>query len=210
MIIHFSFDFDRRIWKNMRRAIRALGPDSLFYRFLKASFNVLQTRLDRANWLFNQLWLETSDSYGVTLFGQRYKVASIPGESLESYRNRITLERSSSTRSTNKGRKALLQAVLGIDPDTVKIVRPRNFAFGPGAQVGSLMMSHEYASYAYRLYAPAPATPDAEKEKFALRLIESGNLGGNYPELWLDEGPGTYDKPCYESGGSGRHNYRIF
>ncbi|EMY04933.1 hypothetical protein LEP1GSC029_1866 [Leptospira interrogans str. 2002000626] len=87
----FQFDFDSIVWKNQRSLIRRKGESTLWYRALKALLSILSERASRLSWLYRQMWLETSDTIGLVLWGVRYKIEKRPGESDDSYRTRLLL-----------------------------------------------------------------------------------------------------------------------
>ncbi|MBV6348832.1 hypothetical protein KKQ82_07395, partial [Leptospira interrogans] len=87
----FTFNFDSTVWKNQRSLIRKLGVDSLWYKVLKSILSILNERAVRLSWLYRQMWLETSDGFGLILWGTRYKIEKLPGETDDLYRNRLLL-----------------------------------------------------------------------------------------------------------------------
>lgn len=188
----FSFDFGSLIWANMRRRIRALGPDSFWYRFLSALLLVLSERVTRANWLLRQIWFETSDGSGLILWGQRWGIPPLYGEDLDAYRNRIIEERAHLRNPTNATRKAIVSQILGEPVADVEIVRVYDHVWTVGGPVGSPIASRDYAMTAYHIYAPAPIVDDlAERGARIRRLIDRITVGAGWPEIYFNAGVGS-------------------
>lgn len=186
----FHFNFDREVIATMRRTIRELGSKSLWHRTLWALSLPIQERVERTNWLYKQIWLESSDGEGLVLWGQRFKIPKYANESDEEYRDRIIQERLVARgTASNTTRKKILQIVLGIEPEDVRIERVLDHHFRVGGPVGAPVATRDYAMHVYRIYAHYP---DLESRiPKALKMLVKINLGGNIPELWLNTGVQT-------------------
>lgn len=186
----FTWDFDRLVWANMRRRIRALGPDSFWYRFLQALLLVISERASRASWIYRQLRFETSDGIGLVLWGQRYRIPQMYAETPDAYKQRIAEERMHMRSPTNAARKSIMASVLGVDIADVSIRRVYDYHWTVGGVVGAPIGSRDYAMTGLHIYAPKPGVADlAERGARARRLIDRANVGSNWPEIYLDEGP---------------------
>lgn len=194
------FDFDRDVWPDQRRAVRATGKGSLWYRLLFALTLLLKERATRATWLRDQIWLDSSSEYGLTLWGQRYEIPRYYGETDDEYRARIISERMIARGdASNASRLKILNVVYGIDPADVRIERicDHHFAIGgisdrgdePGYEggIGSPVGTRDYAMHAYRIYTPLPADME-EKLGKVTGMMRDINIGGNVWELWFDKG----------------------
>lgn len=194
------FNFDRDVWSDQRRALRATGKKSIWYRIIKALSILLLERAERAVWLRKQIFLDTSDGYGLTLWGQRYEIPRYYGESDDDYRNRIISERMIARGdASNASRKKILNVVFGINPSDVQILRIYDYHFSVGGisdrgnepshkgAIGSVVSTRDYAVYTYRIYAPLPEDLEMKLKK-ALSMMRDINIGGNYWELWFEKG----------------------
>lgn len=116
----FIFDFDSTVWKNQRSLIRKLGVDSLWYKILRSILSILNERAGRLSWLYRQMWLETSDGFGLILWGTRYKIEKLPGETDDLYRNRLLLAKlfKMSIASVSSKRQ-VIQFSTGLDPEEI-------------------------------------------------------------------------------------------
>jgi hypothetical protein len=222
------FLFDRDVWPDQRRAVRATGKGSVWQRLLFALTLLLSERAVRASWLYRQIWLDSADGYGLTLWGQRYEIPRYYGEPDDDYRSRIVAERMIARGdASNASRKKILNVVYGIDPTTVRIDRvyDHHFAVGglsdrgnePGSEggIGSVLGSRDYAMHAYRIYAPLPADLEAKLQK-AVSMLHDINIGGNYWELWFERGVQTGpqtesdDRPLSAGPSSPMMQYSIY
>ncbi|RHX94995.1 hypothetical protein DLM76_06585 [Leptospira yasudae] len=189
----FNFDFDSYVWKNQRNLIRKLGNSSLFYRILKSILSVLNERAVRLNWLYRQMWLETSDGFGLILWGARYKIQKLPGETDESYRNRLLLAKlfKMSIASVSSKRQ-VVQFSTGLNPEAIRYSKiyeaeETKDCFVMGGAPDQRMMSRKYMLFRYRFLFPKLA--DSFNRNSLVQSMENVNIGGNVCEFWEDQGP---------------------
>lgn len=165
----------------------ATGETSLWYKLTFAATILLNDRSDRAEWLRNQIWLDSSSDIGLDLWGQRFGIPRNYGELDDDYRARIILERMIGGDASNKSRQQILQAIMGIDPAQIRIERVIDDHFAMGAPIGSPVGSRDYAMHVYRIYAPCPTDYQDRVDKVS-KMLDKINIGGNYWELWLETG----------------------
>lgn len=188
----FSFDFDSVVWKNQRSLIRKLGDSSLLYKFLKSILSILSERAARLSWLYRQMWLETSDGFGLILWGARYKIAKLPGETDESYRSRLLLAKlfKMSIASVSSKRQ-VVQFSTGLNSDEIRYSKvyeteESKNCFVMGDSIDGRMMSRKYILFRYRFLFPKLS--DSFDRDALVRSMENVNVGGNVCELWEDKG----------------------
>lgn len=187
-----TFDFDSYVWFNQRKAVRANGSNSLFYRALKIITKILENRATKLSWLYNQFWLEKSDGNGLVAWGIRYRIPKRPGESDNNYRNRILLDRlfKLSVPSVSTKLKALA-VMTGLSRSQIQYINLFNNDFGRntfrmGDEISLPMMSRKYIIYRYRFYIPI--LPESFDRNELSSSLENVNVGGNVPEIWEDQG----------------------
>lgn len=216
--MRFTFDFDSWVWKNQRKSIRKLGTGSLWYRFLTAMTLIFLTRIDKLNWLYNQLWMESSTDQGTVLWAQRYDVHRFPGETFDEFKSRLLFESLRNVPLTNVTRKLVLKNILGISENLISFERVYDHHFTVGGMVGLPIGSRDYAMHAFRIYAPKTADPDFDrKARHAELIIAKINIGANIPELWFDDGVAAGIDPTRQQGRQlsslptdPLHNYAIY
>lgn len=197
----YAFDFYRMVWQNLRQKIRDLGKTSLWYRALFALLSgILQDRAERASWLYRQMWLESSDGYGLVLWGQRYGISKLYGESDDEFRLRIMQERALyQAGPTNANRKKVLTYIY--DTTSIKIERAYDHHAKIGGEIGEPIGSIDYARFAYRIYVydvPAEKLTEANHHK-AIKFIRALNVFGNWYEILIQTNSNSYkDYPLAE------------
>ncbi|AXR64501.1 hypothetical protein [Leptospira mayottensis] len=184
----FQFDFDSTVWKNQRSLIRKKGTESFWYRALNSILKILEDRASRLSWLYRQMWLETSDTTGLVLWGVRYKIEKLPGESDESYRTRLLLAKlfklSVPTVAT---KRQVIQYAIGLPADEISYVKlytseEGKSGFRMGSEVDRKMLPRKYILTRYRfLFSGLSEFFD---RKGLSKAMDSVNVGGNVPELW--------------------------
>lgn len=199
--MRFEFKFDTEVWLNLRRKIRTLGVDSLWYRALSALLNgILNDRAKRASWLYRQMWLESSDGYGLILWGQRYGISKLYGESDDDFRLRIMQERALyKAGPTNANRKKVLTYIY--NTTNIKIERVYDWHYTIGGEIGEPIGSINYARFAYRIYVyDVPVEKMTEANHYrALKFIRALNIFGNWYELLIHTNNTDYrDYPLSE------------
>ncbi|ASV04952.1 hypothetical protein ACO2J1_02340 [Leptospira interrogans] len=188
----FTFNFNSTVWKNQRSLIRKLGVDSLWYKVLKSILSILNERAVRLSWLYRQMWLETSDGFGLILWGTRYKIEKLPGETDDLYRNRLLLAKlfKMSIASVSSKRQ-VIQFSTGLDPEEIrysKIYKSEEAknCFTMGGILDQRMMSRKYVLFRYRFFFPKLS--DSFNRSALVQSIENVNIGGNVCELWENQG----------------------
>jgi hypothetical protein len=201
--MRFTFDFNL-IWNNLRLRIRSLGSESLWYKSLHALLNfILSDRADRASWLYRQMWLESSDGYGLTLWGQRYKIPRYTGEGDDEYRARILTERALyKGGGTDANRKRIISYIL--QTQNIVIERMYDWQSTVGGAVGEPMGSLNYARFGYKIYVydvmPELMT-DTNLQRLT-RLLTAVNVFGNTWEVYIESENGNYlEIPIYKGIG---------
>ncbi|WP_061223639.1 hypothetical protein [Leptospira weilii] len=188
----FSFDFDSVVWKNQRSLIRKKGEISLWYRVLKALLSILSERASRLSWLYRQMWLETSDTTGLVLWGVRYKIEKLPGESDDLYRTRLLLAKlfklSVPTVAT---KRQVIQYATSLPADQISYVKlytseEGKTGFKMGSEVDREMIPRKYILNRYRFLFPKLS--DSFDRNGLSKAVDAVNVGGNVPELWEDQG----------------------
>ncbi|MDI7156207.1 hypothetical protein QMM53_06555 [Leptospira santarosai] len=184
----FRFDFDATVWKNQRRLIRTLGDSSYWYRVLKSLLTILNDRASRLSWLYRQMWLETSDGFGLVLWGVRYKIEKNPGESDDSYRTRLLLAKlfklSVPTVAT---KRQVIQYVTGLSTYEISYVKlytseEGQSGFHMGSEVDREMLPRKYILTRYRFRFSGLS--DSFDRNGLSKAVDAVNVGGNVPELW--------------------------
>jgi hypothetical protein len=209
------FDFERDVWANERKAVRATGRWSFWYKILFSLTFLLHDRALRADWLRNQIWLDSSSDYGLVLWGQRYRIPKYYGESDDDYKARIISERLIARGdASNASRKKILNVVYGIPVSDIRIVRLYDYHMPVGGAIGSAIATRDHAMHDYRIYAPIPSDVDGRLSK-AMRMMNDINIGGNVLQLWFDKGAAasgqtqTTDRPLDQPVTSPLRDYRI-
>ncbi|EMN91010.1 hypothetical protein [Leptospira weilii] len=188
----FSFDFDSVVWKNLRASIRKKGNSSLWYRALNSILKILEDRDSRLSWLYRQMWLETSDTTGLVLWGVRYKIEKLPGESDDSYRTRLLLAKlfklSVPTVAT---KRQVIQYATSLPADQISYVKlytsdEGKSGFKMGSEVDRKMIPRKYILHRYRFLFPKLS--DSFDRNGLSKAVDAVNVGGNVPELWEDQG----------------------
>lgn len=184
----FSFDFDSYVWKNLRSLIRRQGTSSLWYRGLKSILSILNERSSRLNWLYRQFWLETSDTLGLSLWGVRYGIDKRPGESDDSYRNRLLLAKLfKMAEPTVATKRQVIQYATGLSSDEISCVKiysseEGKSGFCMGSEVDREMFSRKYILTRYRFIFSGLS--DSFDRNGLSKTVDAVNVGGNVPELW--------------------------
>ncbi|PJZ41233.1 hypothetical protein CH370_13455 [Leptospira kmetyi] len=188
----FIFDFDSVVWKNQRNLVRKLGDSSLWYKFLKSVLSILNERAARLSWLYRQMWLETSDGFGLILWGARYKIAKLPGETDELYRSRLLLAKlfKLSIASVSSKRQ-VVQFSTGLNSDEIRYSKvyeteESKNCFVMGGPIDGRMMSRKYVLFRYRFLFPKLS--DSFDRAELVRSMENVNVGGNVCEFWEEQG----------------------
>ncbi|EIE02818.1 hypothetical protein [Leptospira licerasiae] len=192
----FRFSFDSLIWKNMRRTIRETTPspeemnadgtgglsNSLWYRILFAFLIVLQERLNRANWLYQQIWLDSASGKGLDWWGARYGLLRSPGEKDSSYFLQILFvleyKRLPATIAT---KRALISRVTGHSIDRILVEQVYDYQYRMGDPIGSILGSRDYCFHAFRIYVPSTNKTNRQN---LIRILNATNIGGNVWEVW--------------------------
>lgn len=189
--MRFVFDFYNSVWVNLRVSIRRLGVDSVWYKTLEALVSVFSGYTTKANWIYAQIWLETATENGLDLWGLRYGIRRLTGESDNDFRNRIIQRKLINTTGIPISQKRQYIAdVLGIDVSEVIIQNQTgNQSMAMGETIGSLVSSRNYTVYGYVI--KIPAITDSGKRQRMVELISSTNIGGNYPVF--SEYSGSYE-----------------
>ncbi|WP_036067407.1 hypothetical protein [Leptospira noguchii] len=188
----FTFDFDSIVWKNQRSLIRKLGMDSFWYKVLRSILSILNERAVRLSWLYRQMWLETSDGFGLILWGARYKIEKLPGESDDSYRSRLLLAKLfKMSIASVSSKKQIIQFSTGLNPEEIRYFKVYNSeesknCFVMGGALDQRMMSRKYILFRCRFFFPK--LPDSLNRSALVQSIENVNIGGNVCELWEDKG----------------------
>ncbi|WP_016759415.1 hypothetical protein [Leptospira weilii] len=191
----FSFEFDSYVWNNLRSLIKRQGTSSLWYRGLKSILSILEERASRLNWLYRQFWLETSDTLGLALWGVRYGMDKRPGESDDSYRNRLLLAKLfKMAEPTVATKRQILQYATGLSSDQISYLKiysseEGKSGFFMGGPTSLRMISRKYILHRYRFLFPK--LQDSFDRNGLRNAMDNVNVGGNVPELWEDQG--TFD-----------------
>ncbi|EMS88137.1 hypothetical protein [Leptospira noguchii] len=192
MFDKFTFDFDSTVWKNQRSLIRKLGVDSFWYKVLRSILSILNERAVRLSWLYRQMWLETSDGFGLILWGARYKIEKLPGESDDSYRSRLLLAKLfKMSIASVSSKKQIIQFSTGLNPEEIRYFKVYNSeeaknCFVMGGALDQRMMSRKYLLFRCRFFFPK--LPDSLNRSALVQSIENVNIGGNVCELWEERG----------------------
>ncbi|WP_078125714.1 hypothetical protein [Leptospira alexanderi] len=188
----FQFDFDATVWKNQRALIRRNGTSSLWYRALKTFLSILSERAASLSWLYRQMWLETSDTTGLVLWGVRYKIEKLPGEADDSYRTRLLLAKlfrlSVPTVAT---KRHVIQYATALPADQISYVKlytseEGKAGFRMGSETDRRMLPRKYILNRYRFLFPKLS--DSFDRNGLSKAMDNVNVGGNVPELWEDRG----------------------
>ncbi|EMJ92202.1 hypothetical protein [Leptospira alstonii] len=188
----FIFDFDSYVWKNQRNLIRKLGASSFWYKVLKSILSILVERAGRLSWLYRQIWLETSDGFGLILWGARYKIEKLPGETDDSYRSRLLLAKLfKKSIASVSSKKQVIQFSTGLNSEEIRYSKvyeaeETKDCFVMGGALDKRMMSRKYVLFRYRFLFPKLA--DSFNRAALIQSIENVNIGGNVGELWEDQG----------------------
>lgn len=186
----------------MRLKIRLLDVNSLWYRSLYAIVgSILQERTERANWLYRQMWLETSDGYGLTLWGQRYSISRYLGEPDDEYRLRILQERALlKGGGTNANRKKILSFIY--HTENIEITSMYDYEATIGGEIGEPIANLDYTRYGYKIYlhnVPNERITESNHTK-AVKLLTQVNVFGNTWELYIQSENGNYlEIPIYKA-----------
>lgn len=188
----FSFDFDSVVWKNLRASIRKKGNSSLWYRALNSILKILEDRDSRLSWLYRQMWLETSDTTGLVLWGVRFGIEKLLGESDESYRTRLLLGKlfrlSVPTVAT---KRQVIQYATGLSSDQISYVKlytsdEGKSGFRMGSEMDRRMLPRKYILNRYR-FLFSKLSDSFDRIRLS-KAVDAVNVGGNVPELWEDRG----------------------
>ena len=206
----FSFSFVSFTWKNLRRKIRSLSSESVWFRVLSSLLQILSERSTRASWLYNQIWLESSSDYGLTLWGQRYGIPRLLNETDSDYKDRIFRERMFvGNGATNASRKKAIAFILGIPTTQIEIKQIRNF-FGCGGVIGSPVGDLDYLKHIYRIYITGVENPEPTQIEKLFSILDSINVGGNVPELWFEKTVGYANRRVFNSKYENPKSYEVF
>lgn len=188
----FAFEFLKSWWPNLRRAVRALGSQSIWYRFLERLNRSMELRALRASWIYKQQNLETSDTYGLDLWGQRLLLARSEGESDADYKSRLLIHRAIRASGASIAVKTMIvQSLTAAVTFIFKIYRSSlhlDYMFKIGGPFEAIQFSRKYILYRYRVLLPDLG----DFNRLALnRALAQVNIGGNWPEIREDLGPFT-------------------
>jgi hypothetical protein len=191
--MRFSFEFLKAWWPNLRRAIRALSTESIWYRFLERLNRTLELRAVRASWIYKQQNLETSDTYGLDLWGQRLQLPRAEGENDTAYRSRLLIHKAVQASGASIAiKKMIVQSLTGTAVQIFKIYRSAlhlESMFVVGGPYEAIQFSRKYILYRYRVLLPA--LDEAFNRIGLIRALARINIGGNWPEIREDLGPFT-------------------
>ncbi|MDV6237763.1 hypothetical protein CH379_019210 [Leptospira ellisii] len=188
----FQFDFDSTVWKNQRSLIRKKGTESFWYKVLNALLKILADRASRLSWLYRQMWLETADTTGLVLWGVRFKIEKLPGETDDSYRTRLLLAKlfklSIPTVAT---KRQVIQYATSLAADQISYLQlytseEGKSGFKMGSEVDREMLPRKYILHRYRFLFPKLS--DLFDRNGLSKAMDAVNVGGNVPELWEDQG----------------------
>ncbi|RHX92006.1 hypothetical protein [Leptospira stimsonii] len=188
----FNFNFDSFVWKNQRSLVRKLGTSSLWFKILKSLLSILDERAVRLSWLYRQMWLETSDGFGLILWGARYKIAKLPGETDDSYRNRLLLAKTFKLSIASvSSKKQVIQYLTQLDANDIQYSKlyesdDAKNCFVIGDTLDGTMMSRKYLLFRYRFSFPKPSS--SFDRNALVTSMENVNIGGNVCELWEEQG----------------------
>ncbi len=179
--MRFEYSFQNWIWKNLRRSIRLLPQTSLWYIFLESLFSYFESLIDLANWLYDQIDLNTSSGIGLNLWGKRYGLQRLVDESDLDFKNRILynllIYRNNLTR---KRRREILSEIFGIPVDDIFIYNFTNtFTSKIGDRLAYSIYSRKAELYTYQVIFPRELTT-LERER-VIEFMSRTNLGGNLP-----------------------------
>ncbi|MBE7439134.1 MAG: hypothetical protein HS115_11805 [Spirochaetales bacterium] len=191
--MRFSFAFLIAWWPNLRRAIRALPAESIWYRFLLRINLAFERRAVKASWIYKQQNLETSDSYGLDLWGQRMQLARAEGENDTDYKARLLIHRAVQSSGASISVKMMIaQSLTGAAVQIFKIYRSSlhlDAMFRVGGPYEAIQFSRKYILYRYRVLM---AALDESFNRIGLnRALQKINIGGNWPEFRENLGPFT-------------------
>lgn len=187
--MRFVFDFYNWVWVNLRVSIRRLGSDSIWYKTLFALLSVFGNYTTKANWIYLQIWLETATENGLDLWGLRYGIRRLTGESDSDFRNRILLQKAIKTSGiTLLQKRQYIANILGVDISQIIVQNQTwNTSLAMGGTIGSFISSRNMTVYGYKIFVPIITVPS--KRQRMVDLINATNLGGNYPMFF--EATGT-------------------
>lgn len=179
--MRFEYSFQNWIWKNLRRSIRLLPQTSLWYIFLESLFRYFESLISLANWLYDQIDLNTASGIGLNLWGKRYGLQRLVDESDLDFKNRILynllIYRNSLTR---KRRREILSELLVIPVEDILIY---NFTNTSVSKVGDplpyVVGSRKAELYTYQVIFPRELTT-LERGR-VIEFMSRTNLGGNLP-----------------------------
>ncbi len=188
----FSFNFDN-FFQSMRRSIRQLGINSQWYNQLKVFLSILSVKTQKLNWLYSQLFLDTSTDQGLLAWGVRYGIERKPLENDEDYRRRLIIERDLRIASSlSLSLKASILAIIaGIQKSQVSITtvyssKDGKSTFRMGGKLGQHNMTRKYMLYRYLISLPALAL-NANRSALLKAALQM-NYAGNIPEFREDQG----------------------
>ena len=180
--MRFIYDFELWVWNNLRISIRRLGPNSIWYKTLKALLGIFDVYTEKANWLYSQIWLESSSGLGLSLWGKRYGIRRWNNETDDNFRAR-TQQYKLLTGSgiTRKAKRFYVADILETDPTNITITNVYGSgSMAMGSKLGIKVQSRKMVYYGYEIRIPFEITDEAKKQRM-IDLINTTNFGGNYP-----------------------------
>ncbi|MBM9546154.1 hypothetical protein JWG40_03950 [Leptospira sp. 201903074] len=183
----FTFNFDQYVWRNQRRSIRESKDQHnsiRWYSILFAFLMVLQERLVRINWLYNQIKFSSSSGKGLDWWGNRYdtKRDRENNENDTDYKLRILFEHSYKQKAASISvKRSLISTITGKSLSEIKAEKLIDSLFVMGGPIGSICASRDYFFYSVRYYIP---TIDRITRRNVLNMLNKTTIGGNYYEVW--------------------------
>lgn len=183
--------FQTFIWPNMRKRIRSLGSDSVWYKFLSLMTAVMDRKDETALFVKKNIWLESAEDEGLNGWGKRHKVLRLEDESDEVYRARILFYRTISKSNLSRRQKSvIIENLLGLPAGSVHIDNGQDrVGFRIGDPIGTGIINRAYNIFSYTVFINTELS--SEQRKILTDYIHLTNIGGNFP-IFAEQRP-TFD-----------------
>lgn len=203
--MNYQYSFINDVWNNLRKKIRNLGIESLWYKVLYSLIGLtLENRRLKLNYLFNQTSIDTCPAERLYLWGQRLGLPRENGEDLEDYRLRLIALKSQTEGISVDVKLKIISRLSDIEVENIRWKPVYPYHQTIGGVIGEPISTRDYSLLGFRFYM---TDNGADWNKISIEL-EKINKNGEVCELWIETSTGS--KVGVELGEITEKNYEIY